>query len=156
MDRVTTFAVRQFEPADDAAWAAMRAKLWPQAGAELARETSAFARGLPLPNVTAVFIAEGEAGEELGFLELALRSFADGCESMPVPHVEGWYVEANARGKGVGRALMLAAEAWSIAQGYTELASDTELDNAGSLRAHERCGFAEVERLIKLRKVLAP
>lgn len=134
----------------------MRAKLWPDAGAELARETSDFARGLTLPNVTAVFIAESEAGDELGFLELALRSFSDGCESMPVPHVEGWYVEANARGKGVGRALMQAAEEWSVARGYSELASDTELGNASSLRAHERCGFEEVERLIKLRKALSP
>jgi aminoglycoside 6'-N-acetyltransferase I len=74
---------------------------------------------------------------------------------MPVPHVEGWYVEPDARGKGVGRALMRRAEEWSTARGHTELASDTEIDNMASLRAHERCGFEEVERLIKLRKPLA-
>jgi aminoglycoside 6'-N-acetyltransferase I len=132
----------------------MRAKLWPDAGAELARETGAFSRGLTVPNITAVFIAEDELRAAVGFLELALRSFSDGCESMPVPHVEGWYVEPKARGKGVGRALMQAAEDWSTARGFSELASDTELENPASLLAHERCGFQEVERLIKLRKPL--
>lgn len=134
----------------------MRGKLWPYAGQELARETRDFLKGTPLPHITAAFIAQDAAGSALGFLELAVRSFSDGCESMPVPHVEGWYVEPSARGRGVGRALMRAAEAWSTERGYTELASDTELANVASLRAHERCGFQEVERLIKLRKPLLP
>jgi aminoglycoside 6'-N-acetyltransferase I len=146
--------IREFAPADDAAWAAMRAKLWPHAAAELAREARDFAQGMPLPNVSAVFIAQDGPDAAIGFLELALRSFSDGCESMPVPHVEGWYVEPHARGKGVGRALMRAAEAWSTQRGFKELASDTELDNTASLQVHQRCGFQEVERLIKLRKKL--
>lgn len=145
--------IRSFTPSDTAAWAAMRARLWPQAGAELRREAEQFAGGTPLPFVTAVFVAE-DGRESVGFLELALRSFSDGCESMPVPHVEGWYVEPAARGKGFGRALMRAAEEWSLARGYRELASDTEIDNAASLRAHQACGFSEVERLVKLRKPL--
>lgn len=131
--------IRAFAPADTDAWAALRAELWPHS----------------IPNVTAVFVAESDARVPVGFLELALRSFSDGCDSMPVPHVEGWYVEPGARGQGVGRALMRAAEEWSKTRGFTELASDTELDNAASLRAHEACGFSEVERLIKLRKPLA-
>jgi len=146
--------VRELQPAESGAWAAMRAKLWPGADAELARECMAFVGGIPLPHIAAVFIAQ-DAGIAVGFLELALRSFSDGCQSMPVPHVEGWYVEPRARNKGAGRALMLAAEAWSLQRGYSELASDTEIDNAASLRAHQRCGFTEVERLIKLRKPLA-
>lgn len=28
---------------------------------------------------------------------------ADGCESSPVAFLEGWYVDADTRGKGVGR-----------------------------------------------------
>ena len=142
-----------FQPADAGAWAAMRAKLWPDADAELAREAQAFAAGFPLPNVSAVFIAD-RGDVPVGFLELALRSFSDGCESMPVPHIEGWYVERDARGQGVGKALMLAAETWSRERGFTEIASDTEIHNDASLRAHERCGFEEVERLIKLKKKL--
>lgn len=146
--------IRAFQPSDTDAWAKMRAQLWPGADAELEREAHDFNRGLPIPTITVVFIAEN-AGERVGFLELSVRSFSDGCESMPVPHVEGWYVQSHARGAGVGRSLMQAAEAWSRARGFTELASDTEVHNAASLQAHQHCGFEEVERLIKLRKPLA-
>jgi aminoglycoside 6'-N-acetyltransferase I len=145
--------IRAFQPSDTQAWAKMRAQLWPGADAELEREARDFSHGLPIPTIDVVFIAEN-AGEYAGFLELAVRSFSDGCESMPVPHVEGWYVQANARGAGIGRSLLEAAEAWSRDRGFTELASDTEIHNVASLQAHRRCGFEEVERLIKLRKPL--
>jgi aminoglycoside 6'-N-acetyltransferase I len=141
--------------ADDAhMWATMRARLWRAADAqELAAEADVFLRGDNIPTIAAVFLAEDDASP-LGFLELAVRSFSDGCDSMPVPHVEGWYVEPNARGRGVGRALMQAAEDWSRSHGFTELASDTEPWNNASLAAHARCGFQETERLVKLRKIL--
>ena len=103
----------------------------------------------------AVFLAENDEAHPVGFLELSLRAFSDGCNSMPVPHVEGWYVEPQARRHGLGLALMSAAEDWARARGFTELASDTQLDNDASQRAHARCGFDEVERLIKFRKKLA-
>ena len=146
--------IRAFQPSDTDAWAKMRAQLWPGADAELEREARDFSRGLLTPTLEVVFIAEN-AGERVGFLEISVRSFSDGCESMPVPHVEGWYVQPHARGSGIGRSLMQAAETWSRERGFTELASDTEIHNAASLRAHQRCGFEEVERLIKLRKSLA-
>lgn len=134
----------------------MRARLWPDAdAAELSREAETVAGGSSIPTIDAVFIAADDEGP-IGFLELSLREFSDGCDSMPVPYVEGWYVEPDARGTGAGRALMQAAEAWSLERGFTELASDTQLHNDGSLRAHERCGFEETERLIKLRKRLVP
>jgi aminoglycoside 6'-N-acetyltransferase I len=132
----------------------MRAKLWPHADAgELASEAAAFSDRADVPTLDAVFIAEQD-GRALGFLELSLREFSDGCDSMPVPYVEGWYVEPTAREHGIGRALMCAAETWSTERGFTEIASDTEIENEASLRAHERCGFEEVERLVKLRKCL--
>ena len=73
---------------------------------------------------------------------------------MPVPHLEGWFVVEDARRQGVGQALLGAAEAWARARGFTELASDTQAGNDLSERAHERCGFETVERLIKFRKTL--
>lgn len=131
----------------------MRSRLWPHADAEeLAREAQTFAAGGTVPTIDAVFVA-GD-GVAIGFLELSVRPFSDGCDSMPVPYVEGWYVEPGARGRGVGRALIEAAEAWSRERGYEELGSDTQLHNAASQRAHERCGFEETERLVKYRKRL--
>jgi aminoglycoside 6'-N-acetyltransferase I len=146
---------RSIEPRDIHAWAALRAKLWPEANPqELAEEAREFVAGSAVPGLSAVFIAEYEAATPLGFLELSVRAFSDGCDSTPVPHIEGWYVEPHARGKGVGRSLIDDAERWARARGFTEIASDTEIGNQASLRAHQRCGFDEVERLIKFRKSL--
>ena len=148
--------IRPIQPRDSGAWAALRARLWPEANPKaLAEEAREFAAGSAVPGLTAVFFAEDDAAVPLGFLELSVRAFSDGCDSMPVPHVEGWYVEPQVRGKGVGRRLIESAERWARAHGFTEIASDTEISNEASLRAHTRCGFDEVERLIKFRKSLA-
>jgi aminoglycoside 6'-N-acetyltransferase I len=146
--------IRSVRPDDAAVWALLRSRLWRSADAgELAAEASGFVAGDATPTITAVFIAE-EGATAVGFLELAVRSFSDGCESMPVPHVEGWYVEPSTRGKGVGRALMDAAENWARERGFTELASDTEPWNELSIAVHARCGFRETQRLVKFCKTL--
>ncbi len=131
----------------------MRGRLWPEANCEeLAREVAEFLRGQALPTPHVVFVAADP--QPVGFLELSLRPYANGCDSMPVPFVEGWYVEQKARGRGVGRSLLLAAEDWCRERGYAEIGSDTQLWNADSLQAHLRCGFEEAERVIALRKKL--
>jgi aminoglycoside 6'-N-acetyltransferase I len=143
--------------ADDAAtWVMLRHRLWPHADpAELLAETQAFFPGTTTPLIAAVFFAEDSREQKvLGFIELSIRPFADGCDSRPIPYVEGWYVEPAARKAGVGRALMNSAEAWARDLGFSELASDTEIENEASLAAHSRCGFVETERLVNLRKAL--
>jgi len=48
----------------------------------------------------------------VGFLEVGLRSHADGCNpSRPVGYIEGWYVTEDHRRCGVGRNLLAKAEA---------------------------------------------
>jgi aminoglycoside 6'-N-acetyltransferase I len=148
--------VRPIEAPDLDVWAAMRGRLWPDAAAaDLVAEARAFVAGSADQILAAAFIAEDRAATPLGFVELAVRGFSDGCTSMPVPHVEGWYVEPTARGNGVGRRLLDAAEGWARAHGFSELASDTGVHNEDSLRAHQACGFEEVDRLIKFRKALS-
>jgi aminoglycoside 6'-N-acetyltransferase I len=144
--------IRPLAEHDVAAWAPMRAQLWPEADAsELAREAAAFlAAPAETALIDAVFVAD-RLGEVIGFLELAVRAFSDGCDSMPVPHVEGWYVSGSERSRGVGRALIAAAANWARERGFTELASDTEVSNERSQHAHTACGFEEVDRLVKYR-----
>src|SRR5215469_17171397 len=106
----------------------MRRALWPEADTgELAEEVAAYFAGQGA--LAMVMLCEAEDAEPIGMIELSLRSHADGCRSSPVPFVEGWYVAPDARRQGVGAALMEAAEAWARAGGYSELASDTQLDN---------------------------
>jgi len=71
-----------------------------------------------------------------------------------VAFLEGWYVDPDRRGSGVGRALVDAVEAWARGQGLQELGSDALLHNEASHRAHERLGFIEVERAVRYRKPL--
>ena len=59
----------------------------------------------------ALLVAEEDDGKVSGFIEVGLRSHADGCETArPVGYIEGWYVGEAQRGKGIGRELMQAAE----------------------------------------------
>ena len=84
----------------------------------------------------------------MGFLELSLRSYAEGTSDSPVPYVEGWFVRADARGRGAGKALMENAMGWASSRGFAYLASDTELTNEGSIHAHHAIGFKEVGRQV--------
>ncbi|MCX6044908.1 MAG: GNAT family N-acetyltransferase, partial [Chloroflexi bacterium] len=67
-----------------------------------------------------------------------------------------WYVDPEWRKQGVGRLLVVAAEAWALEQGCTEMASDTNADYPLSPTAHARLGYQEVRRDIFFRKVLTP
>ena len=102
---------------------------------------------------SAVFVAENDDGTLDGFLELSVRDYAEGC-SGDTPYIESWFVEADLRRSGVGRKLMEAAVQWARQRGYTEIASDSLLENTISQRAHQRAGFREVERSVHYRKSL--
>jgi aminoglycoside 6'-N-acetyltransferase I len=100
-----------------------------------------------------VYVAELD-GRLVGFLELDYRSYAPGCAASPVPFIEGWYVEPAVRGRGIGRALVGAAEAEARAGGHHEIASDAELENANGIAAHLALGYQETDRVVAFRKSL--
>ena len=146
--------IREVRAADAPHWAEMRHQLWPFETVDAhADDVRAFFGGTRTHIATA-FISFNAEGKPDGFLEMSLRSVAEGCTSSPVPHVEGWFVHERSRGTGVGRALMQAAENWARERGFAELTSDTELENERSLAAHLAIGFVEIERLIAFRKSL--
>jgi len=90
----------------------------------------------------------------IGFAELSVRPYAEGCASENVGYLEGWYVIEAHRGRHVGRALLEAAERWARGRGCKELASDTRPDNQQSVRAHLACGFEDVGLVRTFRKPL--
>jgi aminoglycoside 6'-N-acetyltransferase I len=144
-------AVRQAEPRDRDEWLRMRDALWPGSPADHDRETRAFFDADVAPFV--VFVAEIDR-RVAGFLELGFRNYAEGCESSPVPFVEGWYVEPAVRRHGLGRRLVKAAETRAREMGFTEIASDAELTNPDSIAAHRALGFDEIERIVCFRRSL--
>ena len=132
----------------------MRVALWPEGhAAEHAAEIEQFFAGR-LVEPLAVLLAVDQSDAPLGFAELSIRRYAEDCLTDHVAYLEGWYVEPAARRRGVGRALVAAAEAWGRAQGCTEFASDALLDNEVSARAHRALGFQETVQIRCFRKVL--
>jgi aminoglycoside 6'-N-acetyltransferase I len=101
-----------------------------------------------------VFFAERPEGGLCGFLEVSLRSRANGCDSTPVGYIEGWYVDEDVRRRGIGRALVQAAESWARFRGCRQMASDAELWNEVSHRAHGALGYQETARLVLFKKDL--
>ena len=144
--------VRTVEPDDMEEWLRMRLALWPQG--EPSEHRTEMARLASQPDATVLVAVRGDTGRLAGFAEVGVRPYADGCETSPVAFLEGWYVDAELRRRGVGRALVRAAEEWARGQGLREFASDALLDNVASHRAHEGLGFTEVERAVRYRKSL--
>jgi aminoglycoside 6'-N-acetyltransferase I len=90
----------------------------------------------------------------LGFSKYGSAGYADGASTSPVGYLEGRYVSPQFRNRGAGRMLVEAGEAWARDRGCTEMASDTEIDNAVSIRLHAELGYREVERVVRFLKSL--
>jgi aminoglycoside 6'-N-acetyltransferase I len=63
-------------------------------------------------------------------------------------------VDRDFQGRGIGRALVEAAESYARAAGHDEMASDSDLENADGIAAHLALGYQEVERFVTFRKSL--
>lgn len=157
MSTMTEICIRLARPSDHGHLVRMREALWPDASAEEhARELTAILEGKPpvtLPLI--ILVAETSDARVVGFLEVDLRSHADGCNSaQPVGYLEGWYVEAEHRHRGIARKLLAAAEQWARSHGCVEMASDTWIDNEVSQRVHQALGYEVVDRCVHYRKTL--
>ncbi len=141
--------VRNLKVEDLPKYFLLRTALWPDSAEDFDLEVGQI-RSSPDQEV---FVAETDDGL-IGFAEVSLRTYAEGCNSSPVGYLEGWYVAPEYRQSGVGRKLVEAAENWARAKGCLEMASDTELHNTLSQQAHSRLGYTEVERIVCFRKNL--
>lgn len=126
--------------------AKMANKLWEDASFE---ELSVDFENLLSKSNEVCFIYEDPQECPLGFIHVSTRyDYVEGSSDSPVGYIEGIYVEAESRGQGISRALVEAAEAWSKSKGYTELASDCELENEESIVFHKGLQFEEANRIV--------
>jgi aminoglycoside 6'-N-acetyltransferase I len=139
---MSTVAVRPVEQRDEASWVEMRSALWPDGMEDHPKEIQRFLAGDAKEPLAVLVAQDGEA--LVGFVELSIRPYAEGCVTDRVAYVEGWYVKDGHRRSGVGGALIAGAEEWGRKQGCVELASDAELTNSVSQKAHLALGFDEV------------
>jgi L-amino acid N-acyltransferase YncA len=112
--REATFETSPREPADVASW---------------------LEEGLPF------VVAEGRDGEVEGFARVS--AYSDRCVYAGVGE-HGVYVAAAARGRGIGRALLLAVCEAAERAGYYKLTSRIFTTNAASRAVHLAAGFEEV------------
>src|SRR5262245_20053612 len=143
--------IREIVESDRPDWVRLRESLWPGSLSDHDIETRKhFDEHAQTP---VVFVAEVN-GRVVGFLELDFRKYAPGCRSSPVPFIEGWHVERGYQRRGIGRALIEAAEARARAMGHHEIASDSETDNDDGIAAHRAVGYEEIERVVCFRRDL--
>jgi aminoglycoside 6'-N-acetyltransferase I len=134
--------IRSVREADRQSWEHMRHALWPSSAQEHGETIARFFAGAVREPLEVLLVFD-EQEHAVGFIELSIRAYAEGCATDRVAFVEGWYVEPTVRQQGVGTALIRAAEDWARSQGCTELGSDAEVDNESSAAAHLAVGFTE-------------
>jgi len=144
--------IRDATAGDLEPWLAMRCALWPDEDAEDLREHCQ--RHFGASGGREVVLIACDKDRAIGMIELSLRDYAEGCDTSPVPFIEGWFVAEDCRRRGVGAALVRAAEVWAGERGHSEIGSDTQLWNTASQGAHVALGFEEVERIVCFRKGL--
>jgi len=139
----------------DPDWLCLRLALWPDSTSdEHLEEMASF---IAQPARFAQFIARSEELGAVGFAEASMRAdYVNGTESSPVAFLEGLYVSPAARRQGVARALVAAVAEWACANGCSEFASDTQLENTLSQAVHEHLGFSETERVVYFNMRLKP
>ena len=148
------WTVRPVTRSDAGAWVRLREALWPDGSESDHRaDVVKFFEG-GSGQLAEALIARDSRGDAIGFAELSIRPYAQGCRTDRVAFLEGWYVAPGVRRRGVGRALVNAAERWARAQGCTEFASDREAANAEAGAAHLSLGFEEVGSVVCYRKDL--
>lgn len=92
----------------------------------------------------AALLAIAPDGRVIGMVEMLLRGYLSdpGQARIPTPSVDiGLSVTEVWRGRGVGTALMAAAEGWALDHGAARMVLDLAAANAGAQRLYERLGY---------------
>lgn len=152
--------IRPVRPSDREEWIRMRTALWPEWPEDHPPEVDAWLDEVRPDREVIVLEREGEGDATAdrhplgGFVEVELRTWADGCDTSPVGYLEGLWVDEDLRGRGHARHLVEAAEAWARERGCVEMASDAALENSRSIAVHGALGYEEVVRAVLFRKDL--
>jgi aminoglycoside 6'-N-acetyltransferase I len=131
----------------------MRQVLWPTCSER--RNATEMREYLADPDRYGVFLATRPDGSFAGFVEVSLRPNYRAGSHPPIGYLEGLFVDGPYRRRGIGRALVRAAEGWARERGVREMGSDAFPSNHQSRAAHHSYGYRERERLIVFQKRLS-
>lgn len=141
--------IRKATDRDIKQWINLRRQLWPLCSPE---EHNFEVMGILSASSSIALLAVDDAGNVIGFIELSIRNYAEGCESKHVGYVEGIFVHQENRRRGLSRELFQAGERWALSQGCFEMGSDCEINDKKGLLVHQKAGFSEVQLSTHFRK----
>jgi GNAT superfamily N-acetyltransferase len=95
-----------------------------------------------------LLVADDPADGTVGYIFVTTR--IDYFTGQPHAHIEILTVAAGQEGKGVGRALMDAAEAWSASRGYSQVTLNVFAANERARAVYARLGYEP--ELVRYRK----
>jgi ribosomal protein S18 acetylase RimI-like enzyme len=87
---------------------------------------------------TALLTAEHD-GSIVGFIHV--KTVTDYYTQQPIGHVSDIVVASRAEGRGVGRALIAAAEDWARSRGYTWMQLNVLVGNTAARSLYEQLGY---------------
>lgn len=90
-------------------------------------------------------------GAPIGLVEMSSRNIVDGCLSSPVAYLEGLYLKPEYRGRGLGTQAMRLVIDRCRDKGFSELATDAELENVRAQNFYSMLGFEETDRVVEYR-----
>ncbi|PYE30779.1 aminoglycoside 6'-N-acetyltransferase I [Rhizobium sp. PP-F2F-G38] len=143
--------ISKMRECDSRAWADMRFKLWDSLSVD--EHLVDIERMLKGGKRTS-YIARLRNNVPVGFAEISIRDYANGCTAHPVAFLEGIWVDPKHRRKGVGRGLLAEITNGLLVQGFKELCSDAGIRDRRSHQAHADWGFTETDRVVYFRKAL--
>jgi GNAT superfamily N-acetyltransferase len=97
---------------------------------------------------TEIFVAEGETGELLGFLEV--KPHTDFLSGLEQGNIVAIAVSPQGEGKGVGKRLMEKAEDWAHQKGYRQIILNVFAKNDRAVNFYKHLNYeAEVLKMVK-------
>ena len=105
-----------------------------------ASDTESVTRALRQPAADEVLLVAEDGGQLLGLIHV--KTVVDYFSQQPIAHVSDVVVAASAEGRGMGKALMHAAEDWARGRGYAMVQLHVLVDNARARSMYERLGYS--------------
>ena len=136
------YSVRPLREKDLNEWLRLRKCLW-DATSETDHKRE-MVEIIDHPDSQFVLVAEHEAGKLIGFLEVSIRPFVEDCETDHVGYLEGWYVQPEVRGRGIGRELVRIAEQWAREKGCSAVDLSTFRDVPWNGPFYRKLGFRDL------------
>jgi GNAT superfamily N-acetyltransferase len=105
----------------------------------VAKEIASRFAGLSGRPAGAVFVAETSHGEVIGWIHVSEdATLTDG----PIAEIRGLVVDSRTRGRGVGRALVDAAENWAGSRGYPRVRVRSRVVREDAHRFYASAGYS--------------